>query len=130
MARHEAPVTSDPPLVILGPGAVQYRAEFGSRSYRVSGVGKQNVAEVATYLQAHPSAVSTIIGRTDTVGSKDYNTQMSHRRADAVRDALAYGNKVSAAQVETRWTSEMDSGAPMGDEAAVEANRVADIAIP
>lgn len=129
MAMPEVPVASNPPPVAPGPDAVWHRVVFNSGSYVISGAGKQVVAEVATYLQAHPNATSTIIGRTDTVGSKDYNMRLSHRRADAVRDALVYGDKVPAAQVETRWTGETRSGAPMGDEAAVAANRVVDIAI-
>jgi hypothetical protein len=35
--------------------------------------------------------------------------------ADAVRDALVYGGKLSEDRVETRWTGESRQGVPTGD---------------
>jgi outer membrane protein OmpA-like peptidoglycan-associated protein len=87
------------------------------------------VSEVTGYLQSHPDSVATIIGRTDTVGTADYNMRLSHRRADAVSDALVYDDHVAEDRVETRWTGESRHGVPTGDPAAVAANRVVDIAI-
>jgi outer membrane protein OmpA-like peptidoglycan-associated protein len=54
---------------------------------------------------------------------------LSHQRADAVRDALVYGGKVTADRVETRWTGETRQDVPTGNDVARAANRVVDIAI-
>jgi outer membrane protein OmpA-like peptidoglycan-associated protein len=54
---------------------------------------------------------------------------LSHRRADAVRDALVYDGRVAQDRVETRWTGESRHGVPTGDAVAAAANRVVDIAI-
>jgi outer membrane protein OmpA-like peptidoglycan-associated protein len=55
--------------------------------------------------------------------------RLSHRRADAVRDALVYDGHVAAERVETRWTGESRTGVPTGDAVAAASNRVVDIAI-
>jgi OOP family OmpA-OmpF porin len=91
--------------------------------------GQKVVNDVTTFLLGNPAAVATIIGRTDTVGSKDYNMRLSHRRADAVRDALVYGGHVPADRVETRWTGETRNHVPTGNAPVATSIRVVDIVI-
>jgi OOP family OmpA-OmpF porin len=43
------------------------------------------IAEVATFLKAHPGVRAEIQGYTDDTGTTDYNTSLSQRRADSVR---------------------------------------------
>ena len=121
------PVASNPPPVAPGPNAVWYTVNFDTSSFNAD--GQKVVSDVAGYLQSHPASVATIIGRTDTVGTADYNMRLSHRRADAVRDALVYDDHVAEDRVETRWTGEARHGVPTGNPVAVAANRVVDIAI-
>lgn len=123
------PVASNPPPVAPGPNAIWYTVNFDTNSFVINVDGQKVVNDVAAYLQHNPAAVATIIGRTDMVGSADYNMRLSHRRADAVRDALVYGGSLSADRVETRWTGETRKGVPTGDAAAAAENRVVDIAI-
>jgi len=123
------PVASNPPPVAPGPNAIWYTVNFDSNSVAVSADGRRVASEVAGYLQSHPALVATIVGRTDTIGTADYNMRLSHRRADAVRDALVYDDRVAADRIETRWTGEARHGVPTGDPVAVAANRVVDIAI-
>jgi OOP family OmpA-OmpF porin len=122
-------VMSNPPPVAPGPGAVWFHVNFDTNSFAVDQAGSAVVADMTRFLQANPGAVATIIGRTDTVGSNDYNMRLSHRRADAVRDALVYSGAVSADRVETRWTGETRPivATPNGAPAAI--NRVVDIAM-
>jgi outer membrane protein OmpA-like peptidoglycan-associated protein len=115
--------------VAPGPNAVWYTVNFDTSSFAIDADGQKIVSDVAGYLQSHPASVATIIGRTDTVGSADYNMRLSHRRADAVRDALVYNDHVAEDRVETRWTGEARHGVPTGDPVAVATNRVVDIAI-
>lgn len=128
MVHAPRPVASNPPPVAPGPNAVWYSVSFDSNGYAVNAEGQRVISDVIAALQASPNAVATIIGRTDTVGSRDYNMRLSHRRADAVRDALVYRGNVSAARVETRWTGEGRTNVPTGDGAAA-GNRAVDIAI-
>ena len=125
-----APVASNPPPVAPGPNAVWYTVKFDTNSFAINADGQKVVNDVITYMQRNPAAVATIIGRTDTVGSNDYNMRLSHKRADTVRDAVVYNGKVTMDRVETRWTGETrPNTAPMANDVAAVENRVVDIAI-
>src|ERR1700690_57255 len=76
-------VASNPPPVAPGPTAVWYHVNFDTNSFVLDATGQKVVADLTTYLQHNPNSVATIIGRTDTVGTKDYNMHLSHQRADA-----------------------------------------------
>lgn len=122
-------VASNPPPVAPGPKAVWYHVDFDSNSYTVDAAGQKTLAEVTAYLKNNPNSVATIIGRTDTVGSSDYNMHLSHRRADAVRDALIYPGNLAVDRVETRWTGETRLAVATGNGVPDGSNRVVDIAI-
>jgi outer membrane protein OmpA-like peptidoglycan-associated protein len=122
-------VASNPPPVAPGANAVWYTVVFDTDSFVIDANGQKVVNNVIASLQQNPVSVATIIGRTDKAGSKDYNMRLSHKRADAVRDALVYGGNVATDRVETRWTGETRKGVPTGNDAAAASNRVVDIAI-
>jgi OOP family OmpA-OmpF porin len=102
---------------------------FDTDSFAIDANGQKVVNDVITVMQRNPASVATIIGRTDTVGSNDYNMHLSHRRADAVRDAIVYGGKLAPDRVETRWTGEARQNVPTANDVAAASNRVVDIAI-
>jgi outer membrane protein OmpA-like peptidoglycan-associated protein len=115
--------------VAPGPNAVWYHISFDSDSFAITGDGQKTVAEMTKFLQRNPDMIATVIGRTDTVASKDYNMHLSHQRADAVRDALVYNGKVTMDRVETRWTGETKLAVATGNQVPAASNRVVDIAI-
>jgi OOP family OmpA-OmpF porin len=45
--------------------------------------------EIANTLMQNPDAIVVLEGRTDSVGSKDYNVKLGERRIEAVRRYLA-----------------------------------------
>ncbi len=122
-------VASNPPPVAPGPGAVWYSVHFDNASFVIPPGSQGAINDAAQYLKQHPGSVATIIGKTDSVGTSDYNMHLSHQRADAVRDALVYGGKIPADHVETRWTGETRPDHLKAGETADAANRVVDIAI-
>lgn len=124
-----AMVASNPPPVPPGSDATWFHVEFGTNSRAIDAKGQLVVADVTNFLQQNPNAIATIIGKTDTVGSANYNMHLSHQRADAVRDALVYHSNVAADRVETRWTGETRQHVATADNAPAEPNRVVDIAI-
>ena len=124
-----ATVASNPPPVPPGPTATWYHIAFGTNSFTLDASGQHTVADVTAFLQRNPNAIATIIGKTDTVGSPDYNMHLSHQRADTVRDALVYHSNVAADRVETRWTGETRLHVATGAATAAAQNRVVDIAI-
>ena len=128
----EAPphaVASNPPPVAPGPSAVWYTVSFDSSSFAVNDAGRSELKDVIAVMLKNPALSATIIGKTDTVGSPDYNMHLSHQRADAVRDALVYSGKIAADRVETRWTGERRPNVPTGNDVAAAQNRVVDIAL-
>jgi OOP family OmpA-OmpF porin len=120
---------SNPPPVAPGPGANWHTVFFDTNSFAIDANGRKVVNDVIASLRANPASVATIVGRTDTVGSNDYNMHLSHRRADAVRDAIIYDGKLPPEQVETRWTGEKRKNLPTTNDVAAAENRVVDIAI-
>lgn len=124
-----AMVASNPPPVPPGPDATWYHIAFANDSHAIDAQGQLTVADVTNMLRQNPSEVATIIGKTDTVGSPDYNMHLSHQRADAVRDALVYNGNVAADRVETRWTGETRQRVATASNVSNDSNRVVDIAI-
>jgi outer membrane protein OmpA-like peptidoglycan-associated protein len=128
-AQPVAMVASNPPPVPPGAGATWFHIEFETSSHKIGTQGEQTVAEVTNFLQQHPASIATIIGKTDTVGSANYNMHLSHQRADAVRDALVYRSNITADRVETRWTGETRLHVATANNVPEEPNRVVDIAV-
>jgi len=122
-------MASSPPPVRPGPNVTWYQVDFATNSYTIGAQGELTVADVTNFLQQNPDAIATIVGKTDTVGSAEYNMHLSHQRADAVRDALVYHSNVAADRVETRWTGETRQTVATAGEVAAAANRVVEIAI-
>jgi OOP family OmpA-OmpF porin len=127
-AQTPPPVASNPPTA-AGPKAVWYHVYFDTNSFALNADGQKVVGDLTAALQRDPATVATIVGRTDTVGGADYNMHLSHRRADTVRDALAYNGKVPADRIETRWTGEDRQKVATANNVADAANRVVDIAV-
>jgi outer membrane protein OmpA-like peptidoglycan-associated protein len=124
-----ATIASNPPPVSPGSNATWYHVDFATNSHAIDAQGEVTIADVTNFLQQNPNAIATIIGKTDTVGSPDYNMHLSHQRADAVRDALVYRSNVAADRVETRWTGETRPRFATAANVPAEANRVVDIAV-
>jgi outer membrane protein OmpA-like peptidoglycan-associated protein len=122
-------LASNPPPVAPGAGTVWYAVHFDNDSFAIPPGSQGAVNEATQFLKQHPNSVATIIGKTDSVGTADYNMHLSHQRADAVRDALVYTGKIPADHVETRWTGETRLDHPTAGDTASAGNRVVDIAI-
>jgi len=122
-------LASNPPPVPPGPGATWYYVQFDTNSHALDTAGELTIAQVTNELQRNPTAIVTIVGKTDATGSADYNMHLSHMRADAVRDALVYHSNVAADRVETRWTGETRQRVATAANVPADTNRVVDIAI-
>ena len=62
---------------------------FDTGSYTLKPGAREKLAKISGILLAHPGLTLQIEGHTDSVGSDEYNQQLSERRADSVRDFLA-----------------------------------------
>ena len=62
---------------------------FDTGSYTLKPGAREKLAKISGILLAHPGLTMQIEGHTDSVGSDEFNQQLSERRADSVRDFLA-----------------------------------------
>jgi outer membrane protein OmpA-like peptidoglycan-associated protein len=62
---------------------------FDTASYTLKPGAREKLAKISGILLAHPGLTLQIEGHTDSVGSDEFNQQLSERRADSVRDFLA-----------------------------------------
>jgi len=62
---------------------------FDTGSSTLKPGAREKLAKISGIVLAHPGLTLQIEGHTDSVGSDDFNQQLSERRADSVRDFLA-----------------------------------------
>jgi outer membrane protein OmpA-like peptidoglycan-associated protein len=74
---------------------------FDTGSYTLKPGAREKLAKISGILLAHPGLTLQIEGHTDSVGTDEFNQQLSERRADSVRDFLAE-NGVSASSITAR----------------------------
>jgi outer membrane protein OmpA-like peptidoglycan-associated protein len=71
---------------------------FDTGSYTLKPGAREKLAKISGILLAHPGLTLQIEGHTDSVGSDEYNQQLSERRAGSVQDFLVQQG-VAAASV-------------------------------
>ncbi|HXJ05662.1 MAG TPA: OmpA family protein [Candidatus Acidoferrum sp.] len=62
---------------------------FDTGSYTLKPGAREKLAKISGIVLAHPGLNLQIEGHTDSVGTDEFNQQLSERRADSVRDFLA-----------------------------------------
>src|SRR5215469_5474858 len=89
MASTEAPIEYKEPAKGATPIATQHRSiYFDPNSSHMSMDSRAIVDELAGTMRAYENTVVDIEGNTDSTGSRAYNVQLSHARADEVRNYL------------------------------------------
>jgi len=88
-ASTEAPIEYKEPARGATPIATQHRSiYFDPNSSRMSLDSRAVVDELANTMRAYENTVVDIEGNTDSTGSRGYNIQLSHARADEVKRYL------------------------------------------
>lgn len=82
-----------------------YHVPFEPDSYSLGPAAEETIGQIATAAEANKKASITVLGRTDAMGNPGYNTQVSQKRAIAVRDALLATGKISRDRIDTAWTT-------------------------
>ena len=102
---------------------------FSTGSHALTPEDQDHIRDVAAMMQSTPTFVATIVGKTDSVGSADFNEHLSQRRAEAVFEALVYANKVPENRVQLHWTGERLPFISAADEQAESQNRMVAIIV-
>jgi outer membrane protein OmpA-like peptidoglycan-associated protein len=88
----------------------------------------RNLEPLITFLQEHPDRTLLIEGYTDSTGSDSYNSELSQRRAEAVRNFLAV-NGISSDRVVARGYGESYPVTTNTTEAGRQQNRRVEVVI-
>lgn len=75
---------------------------FNYDSADLQGSAISQLQKLGTLIKRNPKATFTVEGYTDSLGSPDYNLELSQRRADSVKEYLVNVMGINPAQVETR----------------------------
>ena len=102
---------------------------FTTGGYKLDAKDQDQIRDVAGMIQSHPDFVATILGKTNSVGSVEFNERLSQRRANAVFDALVYDHKVSENRIQMCWTGERLPFTSTADQTAEAQNRMAAIVV-
>ena len=106
-----------------------FHVMFANNSDLIDASGQQTINNAAASMQGNSALTATLIGKTDSAGNDAANMRLSQQRASAVRTALLQTGKVSAQQIETRWTGERQQGTQTASDVADPSNRAVDIAV-
>jgi len=106
-----------------------YHVMFANNSDQIDATGQQAINNAVDSMQGNAALTATVIGKTDSAGSAAGNMRLSQERANAVRTALLQTGKISAQQIETRWTGERQQGAQTTSDVADASNRAVDIGV-
>jgi len=89
LASTEAPIEYKAPAAGATPIATQHRSiYFDPNSSSMSMDSRAIVDELAGTMRAYENTVVDIDGNTDSTGSRGYNIQLSHARAEEVKNYL------------------------------------------
>lgn len=105
--------------------AREYRVYFEFDKAALLPEAQQILQQVAGQMKQGRMRIM-LIGKTDRSGSDGYNLALSHRRADAVRDALVKDG-VPAGTIEERWVGEREPPVPTPDGVREPRNRLVEI---
>lgn len=101
---------------------------FGFNQATLKPEARIRLAKVAGILLAHPDLHLQTEGFTDSIGSDEYNLQLSRRRAAAVRDFLI-SQGVQPGSIETQGYGKADPIASNATEAGRALNRRVDLVV-
>jgi NitT/TauT family transport system substrate-binding protein len=101
-ASSEAPIEYKEPAKGTTPLATQHRSiYFDPNSSHMSLDSRAVVDELANTMRAYENTVVDIEGNTDSTGTRTYNIQLSHARADEVKLYLTDKYKFPAVRIRT-----------------------------
>jgi outer membrane protein OmpA-like peptidoglycan-associated protein len=89
---------------------------------------RRSLEKLSAFLHEYPQRNVQIEGFTDSVGTDDYNQELSERRADSVRDALT-GMGISGDRIQTRGLGKSSPVADNGSESGRQQNRRVEVII-
>jgi outer membrane protein OmpA-like peptidoglycan-associated protein len=101
---------------------------FDTGSYTMKPAARETMAKISGILLAHPGLTLQIEGYTDSVGSDDFNQELSEQRAGSVRDFLV-AEGVSAQAIGSKGFGKADPAASNDTADGRQRNRRVEIVV-
>ena len=101
---------------------------FGEGSDELTAESRAELELVLTELKRRPLPDIMVIGHTDTVGSEDFNDQLSRARADRLRDILV-SLGLPSARIQVAGRGERELLVPTADNVSEPRNRRVEISV-
>ncbi len=89
------------PLPITRPKIIKLQVRFNFDKYFVRPMYRDELANFAEFMKAHPEMSVTLAGHTDNIGTKAYNKALSLKRAVSVKRYLESHFGVNPARLKT-----------------------------
>lgn len=102
---------------------------FDADKAAIKEVDYEKLLRVIGVLETYPKANIVVEGHTDNVGPKDYNHELSHKRADAVKNFIVIHSSIEASRIKTVGYGESRPMATNEDEAGRVHNRRVEILV-
>ncbi len=106
------------------PEPVAYWVSFPTGSTVLHRADLETIHGVVAKMEADPALYASIVGKADTVGTPDYNKELSEKRATAVLEAMVHRYGAPETRIDVSFTGERLPNVPTGDEQAELQNRV------
>ena len=90
---------------------------------------RDDLDALGRFLQSYPPAYVMLSGYTDNIGSPEYNMGLSGRRAEAVKQYLAYNYKIQSNRLVANWFGMLHSVASNDTDSGRAANRRVEIEV-
>jgi outer membrane protein OmpA-like peptidoglycan-associated protein len=101
---------------------------FDTGKYTLRPVAREKLAKISGIVLAHPSLRLEVEGYTDSVGTDEYNMQLSENRANSVRDFLV-GQGTSTSSIAARGFGESQPVATNDTAAGRQQNRRVELVV-
>jgi OmpA-OmpF porin, OOP family len=119
-----------PKVGTSAPPSVTARGYIVFFAFDKSSLSPENLQTIAKAAKAGGAGVIRIelLGKADLAGTDTYNMDLSHRRVDAVRDALL-DDGITSERIDARWVGEREPPVPTAQGVREQRNRVVEIVV-
>ena len=128
MPRKEVDSLVGPALAALPKPPAQFILYFEHDTTRLTKESLAHLEEVVRTIREHAPADVSVVGHTDTMGTKRYNNRLSLKRARAV-SALLSAKGVDLASLEITYHGEENLLVPTGDQVPEPRNRRVEVTV-
>lgn len=128
LSDREIAETFGPALSAQPTPPVRFILYFDSGSTELTAESRQLIPQIIASIKERGSVDTSVVGHSDTAGSKEYNYRLSRRRAEAVAQLLIAGG-VAPTILEITSHGKDNPAVPTGDNVSEPRNRRVEVTV-